>query len=97
MTGTPGHVVATTPDSVLADNSRLHLRAEVRDKSYAPSSDARVEAHIMGPGNVADTVQLRPDPAEPGVFTADWSATKAVRISPKSSRSAAMRRSAAMS
>jgi uncharacterized membrane protein len=76
VTGTPGHVVASTPASLLTDQSRVQLRAEVRDKSYAPSSDARVEARILGPGDATDTVPLRPDPAEAGVFTAEWSAAK---------------------
>ncbi|HZT38060.1 MAG TPA: glutamine amidotransferase [Bryobacteraceae bacterium] len=74
VTGTPGHVVASTPKSLLADDKRVRLRAEVRDKTYLPSGDAQVEAHILGPNNLSATVELHPDPSEAGVFTADWSA-----------------------
>lgn len=76
VTGTPGHVVASTPKSLLADDKHVRLRAEVRDKTYLPSGDAHVEAHILGPNNLSTTVELRPDPSEAGVFAADWSADK---------------------
>jgi uncharacterized membrane protein len=76
VTGTPGHVVASTPKSLLADDKHVRLRAEVRDKTYLPSGDAHVEAHILGPNNLSTTFELRPDPSEAGVFAADWSADK---------------------
>jgi uncharacterized membrane protein len=76
VTGTPGHVVASTPKSLLADDTHVHFRAEVRDKTYLPSGDAHVEAHVMGPNNLNETIELRPDALESGVFAADWSADK---------------------
>ncbi len=75
VTGTPGQVVASTPRPVLSDESRVPLRAEVRDKAFRPVADARVEARLMGPG-VSETIELQPQPQEPGTYEAEWSAEK---------------------
>jgi hypothetical protein len=74
---TPSRVVASTPKQVLADESNVKLRAEVRDRTYLPAADATVEAHVLGPEGLADTFEMRPDPAEPGAFSAEWTAPKA--------------------
>ncbi len=76
VTGTPGHVAAMTEKSLLADDTRVKLRAEVRDKTYLPAADAKVQAHIMGPDNLSQTVDLRPDPQEPGAYGIEWNAEK---------------------
>jgi uncharacterized membrane protein len=76
VAGSPGHVAVATPKSLLADESRVRLRAEVRDKSYLPAADADVRAHIIGPDNFSEDVMLRPDPQERGTFIADWDAPK---------------------
>jgi uncharacterized membrane protein len=76
VSGTYGHVVASTPKSVFSDETKIHLRAEVRDKAYLPSTDARVEARIMGPSGTAESVELRPEPTSEGVYVADWTAEK---------------------
>jgi uncharacterized membrane protein len=76
IAGSPGRVVVSTPKTLLADESRLKLRAEVRDKSYIPAGDADVRAHIMGPEGLSTDVTLRPDPQERGTFLADWEAPK---------------------
>lgn len=75
--GSPGRVAASTPKSLLADETQVKLRAEVRDKTYLPAGDADVRAHVMGPGGLSEDVVLRPDPRERGAFTADWEAPKA--------------------
>lgn len=77
VTGTPGHVTVTTDKPLLADDGHIKLRAEVRDRTYLPAADAQVEAHIIGPENLTQTVPLRPDPQEEGAYTADWNAEKA--------------------
>ncbi len=51
------------------DDGHVQLRAEVRDTTYLPASDAQVEARIVGPGRRAETVELHPDPLEQGVYT----------------------------
>jgi uncharacterized membrane protein len=72
-----GRVVASVPDQVLFDESRVVLSAEVRSKDYQPVSDARVEAHIIGPSGVSASVDLSPVPDALGTFQAEWSAPKA--------------------
>ncbi len=54
----------------------MKLRAEVRDHTYLPSGDATVEAHVLGPDGFAESAEMRPDPLEQGVYTADWTSPK---------------------
>jgi uncharacterized membrane protein len=77
VSDTPTRVVASTPRPVLEDDGRLHLRAEVRDTTYLPTSDATVEARVAGPGGATETVELHPDPLNQGVYSADWDAARA--------------------
>lgn len=74
VTGTAGRVSVSTPKQVLSDESRVELTAVVRDKTYLPVSDARVEARIMGPGGSSAQVELTPDPHERGIYRAVWDA-----------------------
>ncbi len=71
---TPSRVVVSTPNARVKDDGRVELRAEVRDKSYLPVSDASVQAHVIGPEGSAVTVPLRPDPLAQGIYSAAWSA-----------------------
>jgi hypothetical protein len=73
---TPGRVVASTPHAVLSDETKVSLRAQARDKTFKPISNARVEARVVGPGGIADTVELSPQPLEEGVYTGEWTADK---------------------
>ncbi|MGD0438527.1 MAG: glutamine amidotransferase, partial [Bryobacteraceae bacterium] len=77
VSDTPTRVVASTPRPALEDDGRLHLRAEVRDTTYLPTSDATVEARVVGPGGAAETLDLHPDPVNQGVYTADSDAPRA--------------------
>jgi hypothetical protein len=74
VSGTTGPVVSSLPKSVYADDQRVPLRVEVRDKNYIPASDARVDAHIMGPNGLSETVELQPDPTTAGAYTTTWGA-----------------------
>ncbi len=74
---TPSRVVASTPNAHLEDEGRIQLRAEVRDKSYLPSSDAEVEARVIGPDGSSETIPLRPEPLAQGIYSAEWNAPKA--------------------
>jgi len=76
VTDTPGRVLATSTKTVFADETKIPLRAEVRDKSFRPLSNVRVEARIVGPAGVAATVELNPAPLEEGVYTAEYAAEK---------------------
>jgi hypothetical protein len=74
VSDTPGPVELATPRQVLADETRVPLRAEVRDKEYRPVPDAHIEARIVGPGGEAAAVEFTPKTGEAGVFTADATA-----------------------
>jgi uncharacterized membrane protein len=73
---TPGQVVSSTPRQVLSDESNVHLRAEFRDKTYAPVSNARVLGHVVGPDGLSESITFSPQPLEEGVYTVDYSAPK---------------------
>jgi uncharacterized membrane protein len=73
---TPGHVVASVPHQMLFDDGRTKFTAQVRDIDYLPAPDASVQAHILGPGGLAATINLTPVPDSPGSFQADWNADK---------------------
>jgi uncharacterized membrane protein len=77
VTETPGQVVSSTPRQVISDDSHAPLRVSVRDKAYQPVSGATVRAHIARPDGNFDNVDLRPDPLEAGIYTAEYSADQA--------------------
>jgi hypothetical protein len=60
----------------LEDDGHIQLRAEVRDTQYLPASDADVQANVIDPNGVSETVALRPEPLAQGIYAADWSAQK---------------------
>lgn len=72
----PGQVTGTTPRPVIADEGRVELRAEARDKEFRPRTDLSVEARILGPDGSASVTPLSPRPAEEGAYSAEWSAEK---------------------
>lgn len=76
VSDTPGHVMASVPAQMLLDNGTVNLTADVRDQQYNPASDAKVEAHILGPSGVSALVEMSPVPNNPGQFEATWSAPK---------------------
>lgn len=76
VTDTPGQVTASTPKSVLSDETKVPLRVEVRDKQYQPVTDAKVQARFMGPDGASATVELTPQPLEEGIYTGEWTAEK---------------------
>lgn len=73
---TPEQVSVTTPRQVLSDEGQVKLRAQARDKSYMPLSDAKVQAHVMGPEGAQGTLELNPSSTEPGVYEGEWTAEK---------------------
>ncbi len=76
VSDSPGKVSASTPRAVLSDETKVMLRAEVRDKAFEPVPNAVVEAHITGPDGAATSIEMTPLPLEQGVYTAEWSAEK---------------------
>jgi uncharacterized membrane protein len=77
VSDTPNRVVTSVTRPVLYDDGHAHLRAEVRDTNFLPTSDATIQARIVGPDGNAQTVDLHPDSIEQGVYSADWDAGKA--------------------
>jgi Putative glutamine amidotransferase len=76
VTDTPGQVTATTPKSMLSDDTRVPIRVEVRDKQYKPVLNAKVQARFLSPDGSTATVELSPKPLEEGIYEADWTAEK---------------------
>ncbi len=76
VSDSPGRVSASTPRAVLSDETKVSLRAEVRDKAYHPVPNAVVEAHITGPDGATASIELTPQPTEEGTYTAEWNAEK---------------------
>ncbi len=76
VSDTPGRLVASTPRPMLFDEGLAKLSVEVRDKNFNSASDARVEAHVIGPEATGGTIEMTPDSANPGVFHAEWNAEK---------------------
>jgi hypothetical protein len=76
VTDAPGQVVSSTPRQVLADETRVPIRVEVRDKEYKPVTNAKVQARFMGPDGESATMELAPVPLEEGVYGGEWTAEK---------------------
>jgi uncharacterized membrane protein len=76
VTDTPGQVIASTPKSVLSDETRVPIRVEVRDKQYKPVTNARVQARFLSPDGTSATVELPPVPLEEGIYGGEWTAEK---------------------
>jgi hypothetical protein len=76
VTETPGQVSVSTPHQMLNDDGHVHLRAVVRDKTYQTVAGATVTATINRPDGRADTLEMKPDPLEPGAYAGDYTADK---------------------
>jgi len=76
VAGSPGPVSASIPARLLMDEGEVQLTAQVHDRTFQPSADARVSAHILGPEGVEARVPLRPSETTPGEYQAEWTAEK---------------------
>jgi uncharacterized membrane protein len=76
VTDTPGPVTATTPKTVLSDDTRVPVRVEVRDKEFKPVVNAKVQARFLSPDGTTATLELSPQPLEEGVYSGEWTAEK---------------------
>jgi uncharacterized membrane protein len=74
---TPSRVTASTPVPVIDDDNKVSIRAEVRDTTYLPASDAEVRVHVTGPAGYESSAALSPDPNHPGIYAVDIDAAKA--------------------
>jgi hypothetical protein len=76
VTDTPGQVTSSTPKQLLADETRVPIRVEVRDKQFNPVMNANVQARFMAPDGSSATMELTPVPLEEGVYGGEWTAEK---------------------
>lgn len=76
VSDTPGQVVASTPKTVLSDETKVPVRVEVRDKQYKPVTNARVQARFLQPDGTSATLELTPVPLEEGIYGGEWTAEK---------------------
>ena len=76
VTASPARVTASTPRQVLTDETKVQIRAEVRDKNYLPVSDAKVQARVLLPDGSAEMIEMRAEPMSAGQYVATWDAEK---------------------
>jgi len=72
----PGPIAASTPTRLLMDEGAVQLTARVRDKTFQPTANAHVTAHIIGPAGTEVLMDLRPSQDTPGLYQAEWTAEK---------------------
>jgi hypothetical protein len=76
VTDAPGQVTSSTPRQLLADESKVPIRVEVRDKEFKPVMNAKVQARFIGPDGSSATMELTPVPLEEGIYGGEWTAEK---------------------
>ncbi len=69
----PAPVTLTTDRAFYPDETRVALRAEVRDAHFEPASDAKVTLSIDGPKGPS-TLEMTPATGAPGVYRATYDA-----------------------
>ena len=77
VSATPGPVTARPDRAVYSDEKRVHLRAEVRTKTYETANNATVLATVTPENGSPSTLELRPSPDQEGVYEADLAADAA--------------------
>jgi hypothetical protein len=76
VTDAPGQVTSSTPRQLLADESKVPIRVEVRDKQFKPVMNAKVQARFNSPDGSSATLELTPVPLEEGIYGGEWTAEK---------------------
>ena len=97
VSDSPGRVSASTPRAVLADETKVTLRAEVRDKAFKPVPNAVVEARIVGPDGACTSMELTPLPPRKALTRRIGTRRSPAPMWPKSWPGATRKNSAAMS
>jgi uncharacterized membrane protein len=69
VSGAPRAVVVSAERLFYGDENEIRLRAEVRDKEFAPVADADVTLSVTSAGGGApDVIAMQPLPGEPGQY-----------------------------
>jgi uncharacterized membrane protein len=71
-TSAPQPVTLTSKQVFYGDESEVTLRADVRDKSFKPSSDATVSLAVSDGMGPPSTLEMTPVAGEPGVYQASY-------------------------
>jgi uncharacterized membrane protein len=74
-TSAPQAVTLTSKQVFYGDESEVTLRAEVRDKSFKPASDATVSVEVSDGMGPPSTIEMQPVPGEPGVYQTAYETT----------------------
>ena len=74
---TQGTVLLSSDRTIYADEPRVHLRAEVRTKTYEAANNAIVTAVVTPESGEAATLDMHPSPNEAGVYEAEFTAAAA--------------------
>jgi uncharacterized membrane protein len=72
-TSAPAPVTLTTDRAFYGDETRVTLRAEIKDKHFEPAASAKVALDIDGPGG-ASSIEMTQVPGEAGVYRATYDA-----------------------
>ncbi|HEX5419652.1 MAG TPA: hypothetical protein VFY39_06610 [Gammaproteobacteria bacterium] len=75
-TSAPPQVTLTTDRVFYPDESRVVLRAAVRDRHFEPSNEATVTVAVDGPAGPS-SLAMKKEPGEPGVYRAVYDAAAA--------------------
>jgi hypothetical protein len=75
-TAAPRHVTLSADKTFYGDEALVKLRAEVRDKSFAPAGDAAVEVRITDGRGLEDNISMTPVAGEPGVYEASYETSR---------------------
>ena len=71
-TSSPQHVTLTSKQVFYGDESTVTLRAEVRDKTFKPAADAKVNLDVMDGLGARSTLSMTPVAGERGVYQATY-------------------------
>ncbi|MEG9436462.1 hypothetical protein JAO29_09835 [Edaphobacter sp. HDX4] len=72
----PTAVMASVSPSLLINEGRIQLSAQVYDAQFNPAVDLHVAAHILGPEGSDALIDLPSSQLNPGKYTVSWNAEK---------------------
>ncbi len=76
VASTPGPVLLTSDRVLYSDDDRVHLRAEVRTKTYEPAGNASLTATLADEAGRLSTFEMHPSPDQEGVYEGDVEAAR---------------------
>jgi hypothetical protein len=74
VAGVPGPVNLASDRLIYSDDDRIHLRAEVRTKTFEPASSASLTATLTDQSGRLSSFEMHPSPDQEGVYEAEIAA-----------------------